>query len=64
MFQPHELAAAMGFPKGYDFAGTKREKNKQIGNAVDVTLAEALCACILERWAAHKSEDWRKEAAS
>lgn len=37
-----ELAAAMGFPKGYDFAGTAEEKILQIGNAVEVNQAEAL----------------------
>lgn len=33
MLEPHELAAAMGL-EGYDFAGTKTEQVKQIGNAV------------------------------
>ena len=42
MLQPHELAAAQGFPAGYDFAGTKGDKVKQIGNAVPVGLARAL----------------------
>lgn len=43
MLTPHELAAAMGFPKSYFFAGTREEKVKQIGNAVPVNLARALC---------------------
>lgn len=51
MLQPHELAAAMGFV-GYQFAGTKTEIVKQIGNAVSVEMAEALCASILRRVAA------------
>lgn len=42
MLQPHELAAAQGFPAGYDFAGTKTDQVKQIGNAVPVGLARAL----------------------
>ncbi|MDD5303092.1 MAG: DNA cytosine methyltransferase [Elusimicrobia bacterium] len=42
MLQPHELAAAQGFPDGYDFAGKKGDKVKQIGNAVPVGLARAL----------------------
>lgn len=42
MLQPHELAAAMGFD-GYQFAGNKTEQVKQIGNAVCVHMAEALC---------------------
>ena len=48
MLQPHELAAAMGF-HGYQFTGTKTEQVKQIGNAVQVDQAEALCASILRR---------------
>jgi DNA (cytosine-5)-methyltransferase 1 len=47
MLQPHELAAAQGFPKGYHFAGTKREVVKQIGNAVPCGLARALLGAAL-----------------
>lgn len=42
MLQVHELAAATSFPKDYEFKGTRREKVKQIGNAVPVRTAEAL----------------------
>ena len=42
MLQPSELAAAMGFPSDYEFAGNKTETTKQIGNAVPVNLAKAL----------------------
>jgi len=42
MLQPHELAAAQGFPNDYWFAGTKTEQVKQIGNAVPVNTARAL----------------------
>lgn len=42
MLQPHELAAGMGFPPEYKFAGNKSEKIKQIGNAVSPKLSEAL----------------------
>lgn len=42
MLQPHELALAQGFPRGYSFAGNASEKVKQIGNAVPVGLARAL----------------------
>jgi DNA (cytosine-5)-methyltransferase 1 len=41
MLQPHELSAAMSFPKGYRFTGTKEDAVKQIGNAVPVKLARA-----------------------
>jgi DNA (cytosine-5)-methyltransferase 1 len=47
MLQPHELAAAMGFPKTYHFVGNREQKVKQIGNAVAVGLARALCSTIL-----------------
>jgi DNA (cytosine-5)-methyltransferase 1 len=43
MLQPHELANAMSFGAGYKFAGGKSEQVKQIGNAVPVCLAAALC---------------------
>lgn len=42
MLQPHELAAGMGFPADYKFAGNKSEQVRQIGNAVCPNLAEAL----------------------
>lgn len=47
MFQPHELSLAQGFPKDYRFCGTKTEVVKQIGNAVPVNLARALCTAAL-----------------
>ena len=43
MLQPVELAAAMSFPKGYKFSGSREAQVKQIGNAVPVGLATALC---------------------
>lgn len=47
MLQPHELAAVMSFPKSYVFTGNREQKVKQIGNAVPVGLARALCESIL-----------------
>lgn len=47
MLQPDELAAAMGFD-GYEFAGTKTDQVRQIGNAVAVRTAEALCGAMLD----------------
>lgn len=46
MLQPHELAKAMGFD-GYEFAGTKTDQVRQIGNAVSVRTAKALCGEII-----------------
>lgn len=54
MLQPDELARAMSFPKGYHFAGNREARVKQIGNAVPVNLARALCRELLA--------DYRKEA--
>jgi DNA (cytosine-5)-methyltransferase 1 len=49
MLQPRELAAAQGFPDDYEFAGeTKKALRKQIGNAVPVNLATALCGQLLD----------------
>lgn len=48
MLQPHELASAMSFPKGYKFTGNKGEQVKQIGNAWDVSMGRALFAAILD----------------
>jgi len=50
MLEPHELAAAMGFDDEeakYEFAGTKTEKVKQIGNAVSVSMMKACVKAIM-----------------
>jgi DNA (cytosine-5)-methyltransferase 1 len=47
MLEPDELSAAMGFPKKYFFTGTKKDKVKQIGNAVEVNTARALCQAVI-----------------
>lgn len=47
MLQPTELAAAMGFDD-YHFTGNKTEVVRQIGNAVSVRTAEALCGSIFD----------------
>jgi DNA (cytosine-5)-methyltransferase 1 len=49
MLQPHELALAQGFPKGYQFTGTKTDQVKQIGNAVPRRLARAIVAAVLSQ---------------
>ena len=48
MLQPHELAGGMGFGRTYSFAGTREQKVRQIGNAVEVNQAEALCGAALQ----------------
>lgn len=49
MLQPHELALAQGFPRGYQFTGTKTDQVKQIGNAVPRRLARALVGAVLSQ---------------
>jgi DNA (cytosine-5)-methyltransferase 1 len=49
MLQPHELAGAQGFRKGYHFTGNKSEQVKQIGNAVPRNLARAIVLAVLSQ---------------
>lgn len=54
MLQPHELAAAMTFPKDYPFTGTKSDVTKQIGNAVPPLMGKILAMSLLEDFAPKK----------
>ena len=47
MLRPRELARAQGFPDSYEFTGKTDDIVKQIGNAVPVNLAQALCMAVL-----------------
>lgn len=47
MLKSHELAAAQGFPKDYQFTGNTTQIVKQIGNAVPKNLAKALVRAAL-----------------
>jgi DNA (cytosine-5)-methyltransferase 1 len=47
MLQPRELARAMGFDDEYVFEGNREQVVKQIGNAVAVNTARALCQAVL-----------------
>jgi len=47
MLRPHELARAMSFGDDYKFSGNRSEQVKQIGNAVPVETAAALCREVL-----------------
>lgn len=51
MLQPHELAAAMGFPPHFQFTGTGSDKVKQIGNAVPRRTVRALVLAALSQQA-------------
>jgi DNA (cytosine-5)-methyltransferase 1 len=41
-----ERATLQGFPDGYPFHGTKKQRYRQVGNAVPPALAEAIARCI------------------
>lgn len=59
MLEPHELAAAMGFSTDdvpYEFAGTKTEKIKQIGNAVSVSKMKACVGALMADAAPKRKE--------
>lgn len=43
-----ELAALQGFPKGYEFAGSRRDQVRQIGNAVPPPLAQHMIHSVIE----------------
>lgn len=43
-----EMAALQGFPAGYEFAGNRRERVMQVGNAVPPPLARAAVAAVLD----------------
>ncbi|TGQ19305.1 DNA cytosine methyltransferase [Mesorhizobium sp. M00.F.Ca.ET.217.01.1.1] len=65
MLEPHELAAAMGLNTDeaeYEFAGTKTEKIKQIGNAVSVAKMKACVKAIMADAALKRAANDNKEA--
>jgi DNA (cytosine-5)-methyltransferase 1 len=48
MLEPHEIAAAMAFLPGYIVLGSKRERVRQLGNAVTPPVAEILISALVE----------------
>lgn len=63
MLQPHELAAAMSFPKEYQFTGKREDVVRQIGNAWPGELAMALCKAIAVDYAPKKQRARKGRAA-
>lgn len=57
MLDPDELAGGMGFPAGYAFRGSRSAQVRQIGNAVAVHVAAALCRSLLA--SANASAPWQ-----
>lgn len=43
-----EMAALQGFPKEYEFAGSRRERVRQLGNAVPPPMARAMVAAVMD----------------
>ena len=58
MLAPDELAAGMGFPKEYHFEGSRSAQVRQIGNAVQVDIARALCRALLSCSPAGPLDSW------
>ncbi len=48
MLEPHEIQAAMAFLPGYEVLGNKRERVRQLGNAVTPPAARDLIAAVVE----------------
>jgi DNA (cytosine-5)-methyltransferase 1 len=48
MLEPHEIQAAMAFAPGYVVLGNKRERVRQLGNAVTPCAARDLIAAVVE----------------
>jgi len=48
MLEPHEIQAAMAFPPSYVVLGNKRERVRQLGNAVTPPAARDLIAAVVE----------------
>lgn len=48
MLEPHEIQAAMAFPASYVVTGTRREKVKQLGNAVTPPVMQLLVSRCIE----------------
>lgn len=48
MLEPHEIAAGMAFPGDYIVTGSKRQRVRQLGNAVTPPVAEILISALVE----------------
>jgi len=59
-----ELAALQAFPRGYQFVGSRRERVRQIGNAVPPLFAEKMAAPLIEALAGRTTTGRRRLASS
>ena len=48
MLEPHEIAAAMAFDPGYIVLGNKKQRVRQLGNAVTPPVAEVIVSALVE----------------
>jgi DNA (cytosine-5)-methyltransferase 1 len=48
MLEPHEVRRAMAFPDGYIVLGNKRERVRQLGNAVTPPVMQQLCERVMD----------------
>ncbi|HKA08229.1 MAG TPA: DNA cytosine methyltransferase [Gemmataceae bacterium] len=58
-----ELAALQRFPEGYVFAGSRRDKVKQIGNAVPPLLAQRMIEPLLDAVCDGRRRKWARDSA-
>jgi DNA (cytosine-5)-methyltransferase 1 len=54
-----ELAALQGFQAGYEWAGTRRDQVRQIGNAVPPAVAEHMVGAVLATFGRNAQRSWR-----
>lgn len=59
-----EMAALQAFPPGYRFVGSRRERVRQIGNAVPPLLAEKMVAPLMHALAGEARTGTRRSSAS
>ena len=48
MLEPHEIARGMALTPGYTVLGTKRDRVRQLGNAVTPPVAEVIVSALVE----------------
>ncbi|WP_159848565.1 DNA cytosine methyltransferase [Nocardia sp. CY41] len=58
MLEPHEIGTAMAFAPGYIVLGNKRQKVRQLGNAVTPPAAEVIVSALVEAVTGQDIERW------
>ncbi|MGF6884987.1 DNA (cytosine-5)-methyltransferase 1 [Nocardia sp. GAS34] len=58
MLEPHEISSAMAFESGYVVLGNKRQRVRQLGNAVTPPVAEVLISALVEAITGEELDRW------